>query len=315
MLDTRHIKIFAGTSHEELGKKIAAVLKLPFSKMLIRKFACGEIYAKPEDSVRGCQVFIIQTATSNVNEELIELFIMLDALKRSFAEKIHVIMPHFGYSRQDRVSLPREPISAKLIAKLIGAAGADHLITLNLHSAQEQGFFDFPVDNLGGDKMFARYFQSKKLEHITVVSPDTGGAKKAKCLADYLGAHLAIIHKSRPSHNISTVNHVVGEVRNRTCIIYDDMIDTGGSVINTKKALEKAGAKREIYLAATHPVFSLDAAKKIAAAHFKEVVVTDTIPIAPKNRFKGLKILSVAPLLSKVIKNVYEARSVSRIWA
>ncbi|OGJ50759.1 hypothetical protein A2229_05395 [Candidatus Peregrinibacteria bacterium RIFOXYA2_FULL_33_7] len=223
-------------------------------------------------------------------------------------------MPHFAYSRQDRVSLPREPISAKVVAKLISEAGADHLITLNLHSAQEQGFFDFPMDNLSTDKLFAHYFNQKNLKNITVVSPDTGGAKQAKRLSDLLNANLAIIHKARPAHNESIVTHVVGEVKNRTCILFDDMIDTGGSVINAKKALEKNGANKDIYLAATHPVFSLDAPEKLKEAKFKEVVVTNSIPVPPKKQFDSLKILSIAPMLAKVIENIIEAKSVSSIW-
>lgn len=308
------IKIFSGSSHPELASEIAKSLRTKLSPMHISKFACGEIYAKPVETVRGCDVFVVQTATHNVNEDLMELFVMLDAFKRSFANKIHVIMPHYGYSRQDRVATPREPISAKLMADLISAAGADHLITLVLHSDQEQGFFDFPVDNLYTKKFFADYFKKLKLKNLVVVSPDAGGAKEAKKFADILGAELAIIHKSRPRANVSEVLHLVGDVKGKKCIIYDDMIDTAGSVCNAAKALKDHGAHKDIYLAATHPVFSDPAVKRLVEAGFKEVVVTNSIPVPKEKKFKGLKVLSVAPLLAQIVKNVHDAKSVSRVF-
>ena len=240
------IKLFSGTSHPELAKEIAKHLKISVSEMVISRFACGEIYAKPKNTIRGTDVFVVQTASENVNEDLMELFIMLDSLKRSFAGKIHVVMPHYAYSRQDRVATPREPISAKLVADLISAAGADHVITMKLHSDQEQGFFNFPVDNANTEKLFADYFKKKKIKNLVVVSPDAGGAKDAKSFANMLGAKMAIIHKSRPSHNKSEVMHVVGDVKGKTCVIYDDMIDTAGSVCNAIKALKKRGAGKRL---------------------------------------------------------------------
>ena len=311
---SRTLKLFSGTSHPELAQEIARHLRINLSKMQISRFACGEIYAKPAETVRGCDVFVVQTASSNVNEDLMELFVMLDAFKRSFADKIHVVMPHYGYSRQDRVATPREPISAKLMADLMSAAGADHLITLVLHSDQEQGFFDFPVDNLYTKKFFSDYFKKKKLKDLVVVSPDAGGAKEAKKFADLLGAELAIIHKSRPKANVSEILHLVGEVKGKRCIIYDDMVDTGGSVCNAAKALRKNGAHKDIYLAATHAVFSDPAVERLSKAGFKEVVVTNSIPVPKAKQFKGLKILSVAPLLAKIIRNVHSAKSVSNVF-
>jgi len=304
------IKIFAGTSHPELAKEIADCLEVPMSEMIISKFACGEIYAKPAHTIRGDDIFVLQTASANVNEDLMELFIMLDSLKRSFAGKIHVVMPHYAYARQDRVATPREPISAKMVADLISTAGADHVITMKLHSDQEQGFFDFPVDNIPTEKLFADYFATKNLENVVVVSPDAGGAKDAKKFADLMGADLAIIHKQRPEHNKSEVMHVVGEVDGKTCVIYDDMVDTGGSVVAAINALKEMGAG-DIYLAASHAVFSDPAAERLASADFKEVVVTNSIPIPKEKRFEGLKVLSVAPLLARVIRNVHEAKSVT----
>lgn len=305
------LKLFSGSSHPALAAEIARHLHVRLSEMELKRFACGEIYAKPLESVRGCDAFIIQTATGHVNEDLMELFIMIDALKRSFAEKIHVVIPHYGYARQDRVATPREPISAKLIADLISAAGAHHVITINLHSDQEQGFFNFPVDNLTSKKLFVDYFRRKKLKDLIVVAPDTGAAKAAKRFADDIGAELAIIHKVRPAHNISEVTQVVGDVTDKVCIIYDDLIDTAGTAIAGKEALLKKGAQNEIYLVATHGVFSNPATERLRGARFKEVVVTDTIALPQEKTFPGLVILSVAQLLAKVIKNVHESKPVS----
>ncbi len=305
------IKLFSGTSHPQLAKEIAKELKTSLCELVISRFACGEIYAKPKNTVRGTDVFVVQTASENVNEDLMELFIILDSLKRSFAGQIHVVMPHYAYARQDRVATAREPISAKLVADLISTAGADHLITMKLHSDQEQGFFNFSVDNINTENLFTDYFKKKSIKDLIVVSPDAGGAKDAKQFANLLGVNLAIIHKSRSGHNKSEVMQVVGDVEGKTCVIYDDMIDTAGSVCNAVKALKKKGAAKDIYLAATHAVFSAPAVKKLSKAGFKEVVVSNTIPIPKKKKFKGLKVLSVAPLLARIIKNVHEDKSVT----
>lgn len=307
------LKFFSGSSHPGLAREIAGYMGVTLSEMEISRFACGEIYAKPKDSVRGCDVFVLQTASGSVNEDLMELFIILDSLKRSFAYHIHVVMPHYGYARQDRVATPREPISAKLVADLLSAAGAGHIIAMKLHSDQEQGFFDIPVDNLDTRRLFADYFNKKGIKNLMVVSPDAGGARDAKKFADLVGADLAIIHKSRPAHNKAEVHNVVGDVEGRTCVIFDDMIDTAGSVVGAVGALRARKAGRDIYLAATHAVFSDPAAQRLRKAGFKEVVVTNTIPIPSKKQFKGLKILSVAPLLAKIIKNVHESKSVTPI--
>ena len=222
-------------------------------------------------------------------------------------------MPHYGYARQDRVATPREPISAKLVANLIAAAGADHVITLNLHSDQEQGFFDFPVDNLSASKLFIDYFKKKKLENLVVVAPDTGAAKAAKKFADALGAELAILHKVRPAHNVAEVTQVVGDVADKTCLIFDDMVDTAGTVVTGKEALLKKGANEDVYLATTHAVFSDPAVSRLKAAQFKEVVVTNSIPLPPEKYFDGLTVISIAGLLAKIIQNVYKAKSVSEV--
>ncbi len=312
-MHTSTLKLFSGTSHPELAKEIARFLRIEVEEMDIKRFASNEIYARPKQSLRGCNAFIVQTCTANVNEDYMELFIIIDALKRSFAGKIHVVMPHFGYARQDRVATPREPISAKLMAELMAASGADHAMLMNLHSDQEQGFFDFPVDNLNSHKLFAEYFKKKKLKDLVVVAPDTGAAKDAKRFADMMGAELAILHKSRPSHNVSEVIHVVGDVTDKTCLIFDDMIDTGGTVVNGKEALLKRGANPDVYLGAIHAVFSPPAVSRLKAAGFKEVVVSNSIPLTDDKKFPGLQVISVAELLAKTIQNVHKYKSVTSV--
>lgn len=305
------IKLFAGNTHPELARAVAKLLKTSLAPIDLRRFASNEIYAKPGVTVRNADVFVIQTGTQNVNEDLMELFIMLDAFKRSFAAKVHVVMPYFPYARQDRVATAREPISAKLMADLLSKAGADHVITFTLHSDQEQGFFDFPVDNLSARTLFADYFKKKHIKNLTVVAPDVGSAKEAQRFAKILGAGLAILNKLRAAHNVSEVTHLVGSVEGRTCLLYDDLVDTAGSVCNGAEVLRKSGANEDMYLAATHPVLSLDAHKRLKKAKFREIVFTDTIPIPPAKKLPNMKIISIAPLLAAVIKNVHTGKALS----
>lgn len=307
------LRIFSGTSHPALAAAIAKHLRVPLSRMHISRFACNEIYAKPEETVRGMDVFLIQTCTGEVNEDYMELFIMLDALKRSFARSVHVVMPHFGYARQDRVASPREPISAKLMANLIAAAGADHVISIHFHSDQTQGFFPFPMDNLNPRNLFADYLKKKKLKDPVIVAPDAGAAKEAGRLAAQLDFPLAVLTKKRPRFNVAEVTSVVGDVEDKTCILADDMIDTAGSVCAAHRALIEEGARPDIYLVSTHAVFSGPAVDRLKETQFKEVIVTDTVPIAEEQRFSGLMILSIAPMLARVIRSVYEARSVTEV--
>lgn len=307
----KNLKIFSGTSHPALAGAIAHELGVPLSEMQISRFACNEIYAKPADSVRGADVFIVQTCTERVNEDYMELFMMIDSMKRSFAGKVHVVIPHFGYARQDRVATPREPISAKVIANLITASGADHVITVHLHSDQIQGFFPFPVDNWNPRKLFTKYFEKKKIKNGVVVAPDAGAAKEAGRFAKILNLPLAVLTKNRPMFNVAEVTSIVGDVEGKTCIIYDDMIDTAGSVCAAYDALLDNGANHDIYLVATHAVFSDPAAERFKNTGFKEVVVADTIPIPSKKQFKGLTVLSVAEMLAKVVANVHESKSVT----
>lgn len=309
-----NLVLFSGTSHPALADAVAKELGIEVTPMDIKRFACGEVYTRAIPSVRGKDVYIVQTGTHNVNEDLMELFVMIDAVKRSFAKNVRVIVPHFPYARQDRVAYPREPITAKLVAKLIEEAGADHVISFGLHSAQIQGFFDKPMDNLSANKLFIDYFLSKKIDDLVVVSPDAGGAKEAKKFADALGAGLAILNKTRAEHNESEVTHVVGDVEGKTCIIFDDMIDTAGSVCNAKKALEGSGVTGDIYLAATHAVFSDPATERLTEAGFAEIVVSDTIPLDDKKiAIPGLTVLSIAPFIAKIIESVHLDKSVTDV--
>ena len=305
--------LFAGSSHPALAAALSKELKTPLGRVTLKPFSCGERYVKFEESVRGKPVYILQTGTLKPSEDLLELFLMCQAAKLSFASAVHVIVPHFPYARQDRVALPREPISAKLMAHLLEEAGADHVITLDLHSDQIQGFFSVPVDVLDARPIFAEYFKSKKLKDPVVVAPDAGGAKRAKKLADMLGADLAIMHKNRAAHHQAEILEVVGNITGKTCIIFDDMIDTAGTLATAKDALVKRGAGSDVYAAATHPVFSGKAIENLTKAGFKEVVVTDSMPVDPK-AFPGLKVLSIAHLLGQVISHVESGQSVTDIY-
>ncbi|MFH0834261.1 MAG: ribose-phosphate pyrophosphokinase [Patescibacteria group bacterium] len=310
--DLKFLKIFATSSTTELGKKICQKVGVPTGKLISKQFACGERYVQIGESVRGCNCFVISTATQNVDQDLMELFLTIDALKRSLAKYIHVVIPHFGYARQDRIADPREPISAKLVANLIETAGAKHVITLDLHSDQTQAFFEKPLDNLTAQKLFLDYLAKKKLTNAVIVSPDAGGAKKAEKFAKLLGADLAILHKSRPAHNRAEIQKVVGEVAGKVAIIFDDMVDTGGSVAAAAEVLRKNGATK-VFLAATHAVLSGEAKKKLAQAKFEEIIFTDSIP----QDFTGMlnvKILSIADLLAKTIEGIHTGRSVSKLW-
>lgn len=305
------LRVFAGNSHPTLAKAICKHLKVGLSEIHISQFACGEIYAKPVKTVRGDDVFIIQTGTSNVNEDLMELFVILDAMKRSFARSVHVVMPHYPYARQDRVASPREPITAKLVAKLIEAAGADHVITVQIHSEQAQGFFNFPIDHLNARKLFADHFKKKKVKDVVVVAPDAGAAKDADRLARRLDTTIAVMSKTRPEFNKAEITSLVGDVKGKNCVIFDDMIDTAGSVCAAHDFLKKNGAK-DVYVAATHGIFSGPAAKRLNKVGFKGVVVTDTVPVEAK--IKGLEVLTVAPMLANVVRNVHEGKSVTQVF-
>ena len=308
-----NMRLFCGSAHPELGKEIADYLGIKLGQMTIKKFSCGETYVRIEESIRGEEIYIVQSISENANDDYMELFIIMDALKRASASTIHVIMPHFGYARQDKKSAPREPITSRLMADLLSAVGFDRLVTMDLHTDQIQGFFNQPVDHLTALPLFADYFKKKNLTDLVVVSPDTGSAKFAKRLADRLGAELAIMHKTRPHHNVAEITNVVGNVKGKTVLILDDMIDTGGSVCSGISALKAHGCNDDVYLAATHAVFSGPAVDRLSKAGFKEVIVTNTIPLTGKS-FDSLRIISTATMLGEAIKRNYEKESISSLF-
>ena len=313
-MNTSNIRIVSGNSYPDFAKEISDNLNIPLTLATIKKFSCGETYVNLEESVRGKEVFIVQTTRTNMmNEDFMELFILCDAIKRSFAKRIHVVMPYFSYARQDKIHQSRESISARLMASLLEKSGVNRVITVHLHSEQIQGFFSIPVDNINAKKIFAKVIKKKNIQNPIIVSPDTGGAKNAKKIADELGFPLAILHKTRPGHNVSEVTHVIGDIANKTPIIFDDMIDTGGSVCEAKNALVNNGANDEVYLVATHPVFSGPAIERIKNAGFKEIIVTNTLPLLD-NSINCLTTLTIAPLIAEVIKNTMENKSVSSLY-
>ncbi len=308
------LRVFYGSSHPKLGEEIVKYLGLAPGKIKISRFAGGEIYSRILENIRGQSCVIIQTCTQKLNEDLLELFIIIDAMKRASAKTITAVIPHFGYARQDRKAASREPISARLIANLIETAGADRVVTMDLHSDQIQGFFNIPMDTLTALPLFSNYLKEKKLKDMVVVAPDTGRAKVAKKLADRIGARLAILHKVRAEHHKSEVTHVVGDVEKRTVIITDDMIDTAGTITSGVDALRQAGCNKDIYVVATHALFSGPAVERMTKANFKEVVVADSFPIPKEKQFKGLKILSTAELLAEAVRRNYENMSISSLF-
>ena len=311
-----YLRVFYGTSHPELGEKIVKQLGQKAGAIKISRFSGGEIYARIAENVRGQSCVIIQTCTEKVNENLMELFLIIDALKRASAKSVAAVIPHFGYARQDRKAASREPISARLVANLLETAGADRIITMDLHSDQIQGFFNIPMDTLTSLPILTNYLIEKKLKDgdTVVVAPDTGRAKVAKKLADRLGAKLAILHKVREEHQKSEVTHVVGEVKGKTVIITDDMIDTAGTITAGVEVLRHAGCNKDIYVVATHGIFSGPAVERMSKAGFAEVVVTDSVPIPKEKQFKGLRILSSAELLGEAIRRNYANKSITSLF-
>lgn len=308
-----NMRLFCGSSHPELGQEIAEELGIHLGEIHLSKFSCGENYARIEENIRGLDAYIVQTISEHPNDDYMELFLMIDALRRSSANKIHVILPYFGYARQDKKSAPREPISSRLIADLMSAVGFNRLITMDLHADQIQGFFSQPVDHLTALPLFAEYFGKLNIPDLVVVAPDTGRAKFAKKLGDRLGAKLAVMHKTRPDHNVAEITNVVGKVKDKNLLIVDDMVDTAGSVTSGLQALREFGCK-DIYLATTHPVFSGPAVERLALAGLKEVVVTNTLPLPKSKYFEGLKVLSTAPMLAEAIKRNYEKKSITSLF-
>ena len=309
----KNIKIFTGNSHPELAKEIAECLGLPLGRAKVGTFSDGEISVDIDETVRGCDVFIVQSTCSPVNNNLMELLIMIDAFKRASAGRITAVMPYYGYARQDRKAKSRDPITAKLVADLLTAAGADRVLTMDLHASQIQGYFDIPVDHMLGSPILANYFVDKGLgerDDVVVVSPDLGSVTRARKFADKLHAPIAIIDKRRPKANVSEIMNIIGEVENKVCILIDDMIDTAGTIANAANALKELGAKN-VYACCTHGVLSGPAFDRINASAIEELVMLNTIALPEKEGLEKFKSLSVAPLLANAIERIYDDEPLS----
>lgn len=307
------LKVFTLNSNRALSEEIVEEIGVNMGKSSVTRFSDGEIQIDIEESVRGCDVYVIQSTSVPVNEHLMELLIMIDALKRASARTINVVMPYYGYARQDRKARARQPITAKLVANLLETAGATRMITLDLHASQIQGFFDIPVDQLLGVPILADYFFEKQLQDLVVVSPDHGGVTRARKLAERLKTPIAIIDKRRPKPNVAEVMNIVGNIEGKTAIIIDDIIDTAGTITLAASALIENGAK-EVYACCTHPVLSGPAVERIESSDIKELVVTNTIPMPEEKWFDDVTQLSVAPLLAEAIIRVHEKLSVSKLF-
>lgn len=312
-VDSKRMMLFSGTSNMELASDAAEHLGVELGRVKIRKFANGEIYVRYLDSVRGTDVFIIQSICTPVNAMLMELLIMVDAAKRASAHSITAVISHYGYARQDKKSAAREPITARLVADLLSTAGVDRVITMDLHQGQIQGFFSQPVNHLTALPILADYFSALKLQNLVVVSPDVGRAKACKKLSDMLDADLAIMHKGRPEHNVAEITSVIGDVRGKVAIIADDMIDTAGSICAGAKVLMDQGAEM-VYATATHGIFSPPAYERIEASPIKKVIITNTVPVPEERQTGKIEVLSVAPLLAHAIQNVFNNESVSELF-
>ena len=307
------IKIFAGSSNRPLAEAIAAKLNTKLGNMELKHFSDGEIYVRFEETIRGMDVFFIQSTSGPVNNNLMELLIMIDAAKRASAGRITAVIPYFGYARQDRKARSREPITAKLVANLITSAGADRVLTMDLHCMQIQGFFDIPLDNLVGGPTLYNYFKPKVDENFVVVSPDIGSVTRARNVAARMGAKMAIIDKRRPKANVMEVMHIIGDVEGKNCLMVDDMIDTAGTIVQGANALKEAGAK-EIYACCTHGVLSGPAIERLASSPISELAMLDTIDIPKEKMLPIFKMISTAPIFASAIENVYLDKSMSKIY-
>ena len=307
------IKIFTGNAHKELAADIAKELGVPLGDAEVGRFSDGEISVNINETVRGVDAFIIQPTCSPVNGNIMELLIMIDAFKRASAGRITAVIPYYGYARQDRKAKARDPITAKLVANLITAAGADRVLTMDLHAAQIQGYFDIPLDHLHGGPILAEHFKKKNIQDLVVVSPDLGSVGRARTFAEQLDAPLAIIDKRRPKANVSEVMNIIGDVKDKNVILIYDMIDTAGTLVNGAEALKKFGAK-EVYSCCTHPVLSGPAIDRIEKSVLKEVVVLDTLPLSSEKRIEKIKVESVAPIFASAIRKIFANESVSKLF-
>ncbi|MBI4353286.1 MAG: ribose-phosphate pyrophosphokinase [Candidatus Omnitrophica bacterium] len=308
------LKLFSGNANPELAKKIARYLNVPLGDALVTAFSEGEIRVKINEDVRGRDIFIVQPTCPPANHNLMELLIMMDAMKRASARRITAVMPYFGYARQDRKDQPRVPITAKLVANLLTVAGANRVLTMDLHADQIQGFFDIPLDHLFAVKAVVDYYRKKKIKDLVVASPDVGGIKMARAYSKRLGAGLAIVDKRRIDDRRAEVMHILGDVKNKNIVIVDDLVATAGSICEAAAALKKAGALR-ICAAVSHPILSGPAVERIKNSPIQEFVVTDSIPLDPAKKHPLFKVLSVAPLLGEAIRRIHCEESVSKLFS
>jgi ribose-phosphate pyrophosphokinase len=313
MKNNKEILVFSGNANPELAKKICGYLKVPLGSAQVDRFNDGEIRIRIAEDVRGRDVFIVQPTCNPVNDNLMELLIMIDAIKRSSARRITAVMPYYGYSRQDRKDRPRVPITAKLVANLITVAGANRVLTMDLHAGQIQGFFDIPLDNLFAVNTFMRYFEKLHLPNLVVVSPDVGGMKMARAYAKKFKAGLAVVDKRRINDKEAEVMNIMGEVKGKNVCLIDDLVATAGTLVEAVAALKNAGAKK-IFAAATHAVLSGPAIERIQNSALEELIVTDTIPIPREKLIPRIKVLSVGPLLGQAIERIHYEKSISTLF-
>ena len=304
------LQLFTLNSNRELAEEIAQHINVPLGKCTVTTFSDGETQINIEESVRGCSVYIVQSTSEPVNENIMELLILIDALKRASAKTINIVIPYYGYARQDRKARSREPITSKLVANLIETTGADRVLTLDLHAPQIQGFFDIPIDHLQGVPLLSEYFKQKDIKDPIIVSPDHGGVVRARRMADRLKAPIGIIDKRRPKPNVAEVMNIIGDIEGKTAIIVDDIIDTAGTMQLAADALVEKGAK-EVYACATHPVLSGPALERIENSQIRELVVTNTISLPEEKKIAKLTQLSVAKLLGEAIMRIHNNESVS----
>ncbi len=307
------IKIITGNANPYLAKKIADFVGVKIADVEVTTFSDGEISVNINETVRGTDVYVVQSTNSPVNNNLMELLIMIDALKRASAGRITAVIPYYGYARQDRKAKARDPITAKLVANLITAAGADRVLTMDLHASQIQGYFDIPVDHLLGVPILASYFKKKELEDLVVVSPDLGSVTRARNFANQLDAPIAIIDKRRPKANVSEIMNIIGDINGKNVILVDDMIDTAGTIANAANALKKFGAK-DVYACCTHPVLSGPAIERIENSEIKELIILDTISLPEEKKIDKIKIESVAPIFADAINKIFSNESVSKLF-
>ena len=307
------IKLFSGTAHVELAKEICAFLCIPMGAAEVKRFSDGEINVEIRENVRGVDVFVVQPTSPPVNDNLMELLILMDALKRASAKRVTAVIPYYGYARQDRKVFPRAPITAKLVADLLTAAGVSRVLTVDLHAGQIQGFFNIPVDHLYSAPVMLEYIKSNYKDDIVIVSPDAGGVERARAFAKRLNSPMAIIDKRRVSPNVAEVMNIIGAVEGKTAILLDDMVDTAGTLVQSADALRKKGAKR-VFAMTTHPVLSGPAIERLEKSAIEELVVTNTIPLGEKASCRKLRVLSVAGLLGEAIKRIHFQDSVSSLF-